>query len=114
MGMTEATPLRLKIENNKLICHQLTDDYIIDIDDISAIEWGEDVSKLRFFKVAGFGISNLYKGSFNVNGDNDCKVFLNPEGGSYLKVVTDEYTYYISAATPEETRAIYDTLIKSR
>ena len=114
MGMTEATPLKLKIENNKLICHQLTDDYIIDIDDISDIEWGEDVSELRFFKVAGFGISNLYKGKFNVNGDNDCRVFLNPEEGSYLRIVTNEYTYYISAFTSEETRAIYDTLIKSR
>ena len=114
MGMTEATPLKLKIEDNKLICHQLTDDYVIDIDDISDIEWGEDVSSLRFFKVAGFGISNLYKGSFNVNGENDCKVFLNPEEGSYIKVVTDEYIYYISASTSDETRAIYETIIKTR
>ena len=114
IGMAEATPLKLKIENNKLICHQLTDEYEIDIADIRDIEWGEDVSDLRFFKVSGFGISNLYKGNFTVNNEVGCKVFLNPEEGNYLKIVTDELTYYISASTSEETRAIYDTLIKSR
>lgn len=114
IGMAEATPLNLKVENNRLICHQLTDDYVIDIDDIRDIEWGDDVSKVRFFKEAGFGISNLYKGSFTVNGETGCKVFLNPEEGTYLRIVTDELTYYISASTSEETRAIYDTLTKSR
>ena len=114
IGMAEATPLKLKIENNKLICHQLTDEYEIDIADIRDIEWGEDVSDLRFFKVSGFGISNLYKGNFTVNNEVGCKVFLNPEEGRYIKVVTDEYIYYISASTSDETRAIYDTLIKSR
>ena len=114
LGMAEATPLKLKIEDNKLICHQLTDEYEIDLTDIRDIEWGEDVSALCFFKVSGFGISNLYKGNFTVNSESGCKVFLNPEEGNYLRIVTDECTYYISASTSEETRAIFDTLIKSR
>lgn len=110
IGMAEATPIKLKIEDNKLVCHHLTDDYVIGIDEIRNVEWGDDVSDVSFFKISGFGISNLYKGNFTVNGENGCKVFLNPEEGSYIKVTTDEHTYYISAATPEETRAIYEAL----
>ena len=110
IGMAEATPIKLKIEDNKLVCHHLTDDYVIGIDEIRDVEWGDDVSDVSFFKISGFGISNLYKGNFTVNGENGCKVFLNPEEGSYIKVTTDEHTYYISATTPEETRKIYEAL----
>lgn len=109
VGMTEATPIKLKLEDNKLICHQLSDDYVIDINDITAIEWGEDVNNLKLAKISGFGISNLYKGNFSVNG-NSCKVFLNPEEGNYIKVMTAEMTYYVSAATSEETKIVYEQL----
>lgn len=108
--MAEATPIKLKVENGKLICHHLTDDYVIDINEIESIEWGEDVNEVRFIKTAGFGIPNLYKGSFTVNGESGCKVFLNPEEGNYIKVMTAEMTYYVSAATSEETKIVYEQL----
>lgn len=111
IGMAEATPIKLKVENGKLICHHLTDDYVIDINEIESIEWGEDVNEVRFIKTAGFGIPNLYKGSFTVNGESGCKVFLNPEEGSYIKISAKGISYYISSASLEETRSVYDTLI---
>lgn len=110
LGMVEATPIKLKIEDNKLICHQLSDEYTIDLNDIKNAEWGEDVNNVRFIKTAGFGIASLYKGSFTVNGETGCTVFLNPEKGSYIKIVTSERTYYISSATAEETANIFKIL----
>ena len=111
IGMAESTPIKLTVENGKLICHHLTDDYVIDINEIESIEWGEDVNEVRFIKTAGFGIPNLYKGSFTVNGESGCKVFLNPEEGSYIKLTANGISYYISSASLEETRFVYDTLI---
>ena len=111
IGMAEATPIKLKVEDNRVICHQLSDEYIIDIADIKAVEWGDDVENVKFFKESGFGIATLYKGNFTVDGENGCKVFLNPEEGSFIKIVTSEQTYYISSGSREETRKVYDMLI---
>ena len=110
VGMVEATPIKLSIKDNKLICHQLTDEYEINIDEIKNIEWGENVSELRMVKLSGFGIATLCKGNFTVNGETGCKVFLNPEDGNYIKVMTAETTYYVSAATSEETKEVFELL----
>ena len=42
-----------------------------------------------------------------MNGQNGCKLYLNPKAGRYIKIETAEKTYYISGNTAEETEAIY-------
>ncbi len=110
IGMAEATPIKLNIEDGQLICHHLSDDYVIDIEDIESITMREDIDSIHFVRIAGFGMDKLLKGNFTVDGESGCRVFLNPENGICIKVKTAETTYYVSAATSDETRAAYGKL----
>ena len=107
LGISEATPLKLYTEDNKIVCHHLKNDYEIDFDSVSDIVLINDTNSLKFVKIAGFGIDNLLKGSFAVNGESSCKVFLNPQNGNCIKVTADGVTYYIGGETAEETSEVF-------
>ena len=108
--MIESTPLRLSVEDGKVICHQLRDEYVIDLDDALSVEWGEDTGSLRLVRISGVGMESLLKGNFTVNGENGCKVFLATEAGKYIKIVTKDRVYYVSGATAQETEAAYEAM----
>ena len=55
-------------------------------------------------------MENVAKGTYTVNGENGCKLYLNPQAGRYIKIVTADRTYYISGNTSEETNALYESL----
>ena len=111
MGMVEATPIKLTAEDGKLICHQLRDEYVIPLEEIESIEYGDDISSLRVVRTSGVGMENLLKGNFSVDDINGCKLFLNPLGKEYIKIVTKSGTqYYVSGSSAEETRAVYNKL----
>ena len=111
IGMVESTPLSLRIEDGKLICHQLRDEYVIPLDDIAVVEYGDDMTKLRMSRTAGVGMDTLLKGDFYVEGKNGCKVFLAPPEKAYIHITTKSgKDYYISSGTAEETREIYESL----
>ena len=112
MGQMESTPIRLMAQDGKLICHQLRDEYVIPYEEITGVEWGEDIHERKLTKISGVGMENLLKGNFSVDGESGCKVFLAPEGNAYLRVTTaNGPTYYISGGTAEETRTVYDSLV---
>ncbi len=112
MGQMEGTPIRLITEDGKLICHQLRDEYVIPFDEIASAEFGEDITEHSVMRISGVGMDNLLKGNFSVDNDN-CKVFLAPEGKAYIRLTTtDGQVYYVSGATAEETKAAYAALGK--
>ena len=113
IGMAEATPIKLKIEDGRLICHHLSDDYVIDIAGIESVTISEDIDSVSFVRIAGFGTDKLLKGKFSVDGESGCGVFLNPENGNYIKVTTKDRTYYIGAETAEKTRDFYSKLLEA-
>ncbi len=110
IGMLESTPMQLKFEDNKVICHQLRDNYVIDKADIISVELGENTGKLKVAKVVGLGTDKELRGTFVVDGENGCKVFLWRDSENYIKIVTKDGTYYVNGGTKEETRAVYETL----
>ncbi len=111
IGMLESTPLSLRIDDGKLVCHQLRDEYVIPFDDIAEIEYGEDMTKLRMSRTAGVGMDTLLKGDFYVEGVNGCKVFLAPAGKAYIHIVTVRGKhYYISGSTSDDTRRAFEEL----
>ncbi len=111
LGMLESTPVRLQLDDGKLVCHQLRDEYVIPFDDIADIEYGEDMTKLRMSRTAGVGMDTLLKGDFYVEGKNGCKVFLVPPQKAYIHITTKSgEDYYISGSTAEETREAYEKL----
>ena len=111
LGMMEGTPIKVSVEDGKVICHQLRDEYVIGTDEIVSTQYGE-ISGMHFVRVSGVGMDNLLKGNFTVDNQNGCRVFLNPEAGNYVRIETKEKIYYLSGATAEETKALYEELIK--
>lgn len=109
VGMLGATPIQVRYENDTVICHQLRDEYKIPKSGILSLECG-NLSELSAMRVAGTGMENVAKGIFTVNGENGCKLYLNPKAGRYIKIVTEKQTYYISGNTAEETDALYESL----
>ena len=61
-------------------------------------------------RIAGTGMENVAKGDFKVDGVGKCKFFLNPQTGSYIKIVASDKTYFISDNTEEETMEIFKSL----
>ena len=111
MGMLEATPISLRIQDDKLICHQLRDEYVIPMADIASAELGDDITQHSVIRSAGVGMENLLKGDFMVDKQTGCKVFIDPGQKVFIHIVTKDGTvYYIGGATADETREIYEKL----
>ena len=114
MGMVEGTPIRLRADADKIVCHQLKDDYVIPYTEIQSVEWGEDITEHSLKRVAGVGMEQLLKGDFSVDGQNGCKVFLAPPEKTFIRITTvNGRIYYVSGATAEETAGVYDALQKA-
>ena len=112
LGMMEATPMKLMVEDEKVICHQLRDEYVIRLDEIQDLEYG-DLSKLRMSRVAGVGMDTILKGNFIVNDESGCRVFIWRETRNYIMIRTAEHTYYVNGSSTEDTLNVYQELQKS-
>lgn len=110
IGMMAYTPINVYTENNTIICHHLWDEYKIESSNIVEIESGE-LSDIKAIRTVGTGLENVAKGTFSVNGEAGCKLFLNPQSGKYIKIVTNDKTYYISDNTADETEELYRFLL---
>ncbi|MBP5529071.1 MAG: hypothetical protein J6X80_03375, partial [Lachnospiraceae bacterium] len=109
IGLMSVTPIRIIENNDYVICHQLTDEYKIAKSDITSVEYG-NFKDLRASRTAGTGMENVAKGTWTVNGEAGCKLYLNPQVGKYIKIETKSRTYYISENTSEETASLYESL----
>ncbi|MCR4762274.1 MAG: DUF5808 domain-containing protein [Lachnospiraceae bacterium] len=111
LGMLDVVPVSLRLEDDKLICHQLRDEYVIVLDDIVSAELDDELSEHKIYRTFGVGMGNLLKGDFTVDGKSGCKFFMNPAGKAYIRIETaDGKCYYISGETAEDTNDIYKEL----
>ena len=110
-GMIEITPISVRIEDGSVVCHQLRNEYVIPIDSIKSVEFGEDIHDHDVLRSSGVGMDTLLKGNFIVDGKNGCKLFLNPTEKVYIRIeTTDGQIYYIGSTTADETEQIYEML----
>lgn len=112
IGMLGATPLSLRVENEKVICHQLRDEYVIPLGDVQSVEWGENLQELHLARISGVGMDTVLKGIFFVDEQSGCRVFLNPKMDHYIKIVTADRIYYVNGEDEQETRKIYEIINK--
>ncbi len=113
MGMMEATPMRVCVEGEKVICHQLWDEYSIPISEITEAEFGDNLKELHLARVSGVGMDTMLKGNFIVNDEGGCKVFLWRANQSYLMIKTAERTYYVNGNSEEELSRVWESLRQS-
>ena len=63
-------------------------------------------------KAVGTAMETLAKGSFRIKGTGEkCILFLNPQNEQFLRFEVDGQIYYISGATDEETKMIYEKIM---
>ncbi len=100
--MIEITPISVRIEDGSVVCHQLRNEYVIPIDSIKSVEFGEDIHDHDILRSSGVGMDTLLKGNFIVDGKNGCKLFLNPTEKVYIRIETTDGQM--------ETEQIYEML----
>ena len=110
VGMMEATDIDVKLENGNVICHQLRDEYVIPVNEISELSIGDDLNELHPVRIAGVATDDLLKGSWSVGEDKKVKMFVNPTDEVYIRIRTADSVYYISDNTAEETQEVYDAV----
>lgn len=111
IGMMESTPMKMHVENDKVICHHLWDEYVIDVDDVLEVEY-VGTSTLRMSRVMGVGMETMLKGDFIVNDEKGCKVFLWRANGNCIVLRTADHAYYLNAVSEEETLKTYEELLE--
>lgn len=111
VGAMEATATDIRYEDGKVICHHLSDEYVIPEDEILEVSIGDNMEELRPIRVAGTATDHILKGRFSINGEEGkVRLFIKPEIDLYIRIKTADYTYFINDNTEEDTRAIYEEI----
>ena len=58
----------------------------------------------------GIGMEPVFIGTFVVNGEPNCRIFLNTDTDSYIRFEADGKVYCISGNSDQETREIFDKI----
>lgn len=108
MIMLEFTPLSTKVEENTIICSQLGVEYEIPLEDIEEYTVITELPEMT--KVNGTGMDNVLSGTYEIYREGMFEAFLNPQNELFVKIVTEDETYYISGQSDEDTQTVIGTL----
>ncbi|MGL4742546.1 MAG: DUF3784 domain-containing protein [Sarcina sp.] len=87
------------------------DGKVIDTDEIESMKMIEETPSMK--KVFGSGIGTNRKGTFNVEGYGECKVYTNLSKGDTIVLTTKEgVTYIINSDNSESVKDAYETMSK--
>ncbi len=111
MIMEEFTPIRLSVENGLLTAEHIRVEYEIPLSGIEEITLTGETP--RWSRQNGTGMENLNKGTFHIRNVGNCEVLLNPQNQLFLRIETEDETYYMSSADDAETRKIYGQITQA-
>lgn len=111
MIMEEFTPIRLSVENGLLTAEHIRVEYEIPLSGIEEITLTGETP--RWSRQNGTGMENLNKGTFHIRNVGNCEVLLNPQNQIFLRIETEDETYYMSSADDAETRKIYGQITRA-
>lgn len=108
----EFTPIRLTVQGDTLVAEQLREDYAIPLEDIQEVALVEELPDMT--RANGTAMDNLSKGDYRLRESGEhCQVFLNPQNTVFLSLLAGGQRYYLSAATDQETLALYASLTQA-
>ena len=108
MIMLEFTPLEIKVENETIVCEQLSVKYEIPLADIVEYKVVTELPKL--IKVNGNGMENQLSGTFEVYREGMFRVFLNPKNEIFLYITTEDKRYYLGGTDDAMTKEVIEFL----
>lgn len=104
----ELSPIECTVTAETLTVSQGMSTYTIETDDITNVEVLEDLPYTS--KCWGSNFSNMYKGSFKVEGYGTCEVLLDPTDDEFLLIEADGETYVFSFRGEEDVSALSEQL----
>lgn len=107
MIVEDYTPTHLVYEDNQVICKNLKDEYVIDVDDIVEATVVDRLPEDRM-KTVGTSTDYIEKGEFRSKEEGIFKEFVIFSYDVYLKITTNDTIYYVNGNTAEETYEVYE------
>lgn len=108
MIMLDFTPINTKIENEQIICTHLSVEYEIPLEEIEDYTVITELPEMT--KMSGNGMDNVLSGTYEIYREGTFETFLNPQNNLFIKIVTEDETYYISGVDDTETQQIIDEI----
>ncbi len=110
LGVVDTVPPRLEVtsDNTLVALHGSKEKYVIALDDITDAELYDTLPESS--RVFGVGMSHYLEGDFTVSGQGMAKFCLDPTAPVFLRVETDDKTYWFTAETPEQTQQVAEWL----
>ena len=108
MILLDFTPINTKVENEKIICTHLSVEYEIPLEEIESYTVITELPEMT--KLRGNGMDNVLSGTYEIYREGTIETFLNPQSDLFVKVITEEETYYISGVDDVETQKIIEEI----
>lgn len=108
--LLEFVPIKLAVEDDRLIASQVSVDYNLPVNLIQEVTLLEELPRLE--RVSGTGMDTLKKGNYRVAEEGRCQVFLNPQNNVFIRLKVGETVYYLSGYDDAQTLAIYEELVR--
>lgn len=112
MILVELTPISVTVENDTIICQQLSTEYEIQLSEITNYKVIEELPEM--IKMNGIGMDNIYIGTFEAYREGTFETFLNPQNEMFLWIETEDEVYYVSGATDEMTEEIIAAVVNDK
>lgn len=106
--MLDFTPMSTEVVDDTIVCTHLSVEYEIPLEDIEEYTVLTDMPDVT--KVNGNGMDKIYSGTFEIYREGMFEAFYNPQNHLFIKVVTEDETYYISGFDDEDTQEIVDEI----
>ena len=108
MILLDFTPIRTVVEQDKIVCAHLSVEYEIPLEDIESYTVITEMPDVT--KVSGNGMDNVCSGTFEIYREGMFEAFYNPQNHLFVKIVTEDETYYISGVDDASTQQIIDAI----
>lgn len=108
--LLEFVPIKLTVEDDRLIASQISVDYNLSTEMIQEITLLEELPRLE--RVSGTSMDTLKKGNYRVAEEGRCQVLLNPQNSVFIRLKVGETVYYLSGYDDAQTIAIYEELLR--
>ena len=106
--MLDFTPISTVVKDNTIVCTHLSVEYEIPLEDIEEYKILTELPEMT--KVRGNGMDHVLSGRYEIYREGMFEAFLNPQNALFIKIVTEDETYYISGVDDESTQLIVDVL----
>lgn len=105
----EYTPIKLSLNENKIIASQLREEYTFDLDSINSIHLLEESP----IQLITDDFLYFVKGTYEVEDYGFCTFFMVPTNTYFIHIKTDTGGYLLSSYKDEETLNFYDQLLNT-